>query len=495
MTRRQKSPQWDVIVIGTGLGGSAAGAICALHGLKTLILEKNQRPGGSCSYYYKQGFQLDTGTHLFIRGNSGPFGVCTRRLGMGTPIRFVHTRDTTHLRGMNIDVVLPSSRVGITLVLPRLVRQMRIPPREYPAVYRLFRDILRLTEQDIESLDRLTIRQFIHRYTDNAAVHTVVGFLLGLYFILPTWQASAGESIWNLQKLLRQLRLYYPKGGSVMIPKTFLQGARDHGAEVRYRASVREILVADGCVRGVVLEDGQSITGQAVISTTALQDTVLRLTGPEHFPEPYLEKVKGIQSSMIAVQAKIAVRGQLVTAGSIVGGTPLRFPGGFDNNLVNRAYRQVEKGRVPEFVPVYAPIPTNYDPQLAPDGHQIITACAVAPTLEIELKDAPSVWIARMMQALDEMIPGLQQNTVFCDTWSVQRIASWIGKSSGAAVTTGQTPDQVGIRRPGHRTPVRGLYVAGDCAGPARGVGTELACQSGMDCADLIARDRGDYLL
>ena len=33
------------------------------------------------------------------------------------------------------------------------------------------------------------------------------------------------------------------------------------------------------------------------------------------------------------------------------------------------------------------------------------------------------------------------------------------------------------------------LYLAGDCAGPARGVGTELVCQSGIDCADLIARD------
>ena len=31
---------WDVVVIGTGMGGSAAGAISALHGLKTLVLEK-----------------------------------------------------------------------------------------------------------------------------------------------------------------------------------------------------------------------------------------------------------------------------------------------------------------------------------------------------------------------------------------------------------------------------------------------------------------------
>ena len=36
------SASFDVVVIGTGMGGSAAGAISALNGLKTLILEAMQ---------------------------------------------------------------------------------------------------------------------------------------------------------------------------------------------------------------------------------------------------------------------------------------------------------------------------------------------------------------------------------------------------------------------------------------------------------------------
>ena len=93
------------------------------------------------------------------------------------------------------------------------------------------------------------------------------------------------------------------------------------------------------------------------------------------------------------------------------------------------------------------------------------------------------------------MIPELEENTIFCDTWSVQTLAKWIGKSSGSAITTAQTPDQVGYRRTPHETPVKGLYLAGDCAGPARGVGTELACQSGMDCGDLVASHWYNHLL
>ena len=65
---------FDAVVIGTGMGGSAAGAIAALNGLKTLIVEKNPRPGGSCSCHDKDGFRFDTGARMSIRGNNGPFG-------------------------------------------------------------------------------------------------------------------------------------------------------------------------------------------------------------------------------------------------------------------------------------------------------------------------------------------------------------------------------------------------------------------------------------
>jgi prolycopene isomerase len=57
-------------------------------------------------------------------------------------------------------------------------------------------------------------------------------------------------------------------------------------------------------------------------------------------------------------------------------------------------------------------------------------------------------------------------------------------------VSTGQTPDQVGANRPPVYTPVRGLYLAG-CNAGGRGVGTELAAASAMECADRILADLG----
>jgi len=94
-----------------------------------------------------------------------------------------------------------------------------------------------------------------------------------------------------------------------------------------------------------------------------------------------------------------------------------------------------------------------------------------------------------MMDAIYELTPEVKRYILWVDTYTVENIANWTGKLYGPAISTGQTPDQVGAKRPPIRTPVKGLYVCGDCAG-ARGIGTELATQSGIECSDEIIRDK-----
>ena len=53
---------YDVIIVGGGLGGLAAGVILASHQYITLLIEKNERLGGRFPSYYKDGFTIDVGT-------------------------------------------------------------------------------------------------------------------------------------------------------------------------------------------------------------------------------------------------------------------------------------------------------------------------------------------------------------------------------------------------------------------------------------------------
>lgn len=488
---------YDVIVIGTGMGGSAAGAVSALNGMRTLILEKNARPGGACSYYEKDGFQVDTGTHLFIRGNKGPFGVLTKRLGLGTPLEFVHTPYTVHFKGFNVDVNVPRSPLAVLyeFVIPRLLWQTKISPVHYPSIIKLFFDIARMKPHEMEAINNISVHDFMCRYTRNPEIRSMIASLLGLFFIVPPWDASAGESIWNLQKLAWEYNLGYPRGGCVIIPKTFLKGAERHGATLRCKAGVQKINVTGGRATGVTLENGEVFAARAVICTSNLSDTVERLTDPQLYPREYVQMVRGIIPSWTAVQAKIGLNRKLVKAGAIVGGVPLKVRGGLTDESIRHFIHQLDTGEYPDVLPIYAPVPSNYDPALAPPDCQLITVVACAPTLNVELKQDAQVWIDGMMDAIAAMVPHIREHIIFCDTWSVRTLAGWIGKSNGSAITTSQSPHQVAHRRPPHETPIRGLYMAGDCAGPAHGVGTELACQSGMDCGDLVASHVFNHLL
>jgi prolycopene isomerase len=216
------------------------------------------------------------------------------------------------------------------------------------------------------------------------------------------------------------------------------------------------------------------------------------MTGAEHFPERYASRVKGLKGSYIAVQAKIGLRRPLVKGGCIVGGVAQVDDVPDAHRWTDVQFKQLFEdfldGRVPKVVPLYGPIPTSFDPALAPPGRQLITACALAPTTDIDLEDAPKRWEDALVRSLEAVIPGLREEALFIDTAGVKFIEHWIGKEGGAAISTGQTPSQTGRRRPPVRTPVRGLYVCGDGAG-GRGVGTELACASGIEAANEVFRD------
>jgi len=488
----------NAVVIGSGIGGSAATLLLAHAGIPVTLVEKNRRIGGSCSGYEKQGFHVDIGTHMFCRGNKGPLGDVLRRTNDDGAIQFVRTRDIAELRFLDRDdptrirgVAVPSDVVRMPRFAMDLARALDLSPAEALRVGRLFTHILTMSEADVAALDHVTIEDFIAPFTQHAPTIAVFGFLLGLYFILPYWEVSAGEALWCFRRMARDNALSYPRGGSIAIPETYVRLAQRRGAEVRTGTGVRRIVIENGRTTGVELTDGTILPATIVISTSSLRTTVNKLVGPDNFPESYVTRANAVRGSFIAVQAKIGLSKKLVDAGAIVGGVgdgiDLSSVGTHD---MKEMFASLVRGEVPAIVPFYCPVPTNFDPKLAPPGHQLLTLCAVAPTSDVKLTSPPAAWEEAMLRTIRRVVPGLDEHTVFVDTFDVGFIESWIGKEFGPAVSTGQTPDQVGRKRPPVYTPIGGLYLAG-CNAGARGVGTELAAASAMECVDRILADLG----
>ncbi|TVQ85298.1 MAG: FAD-dependent oxidoreductase, partial [Bacteroidetes bacterium] len=54
---------YDIIIIGAGLGGLTAGAKLAKQGKKVLLIEQHDRPGGCATTFTRKDFTFEVGLH------------------------------------------------------------------------------------------------------------------------------------------------------------------------------------------------------------------------------------------------------------------------------------------------------------------------------------------------------------------------------------------------------------------------------------------------
>ena len=56
--------RYDVIVVGAGLGGMTAASLLAKRGLSVLMIEQQNKPGGSCTSFKREDHVFDVGTAM-----------------------------------------------------------------------------------------------------------------------------------------------------------------------------------------------------------------------------------------------------------------------------------------------------------------------------------------------------------------------------------------------------------------------------------------------
>ena len=70
---------YNVIVIGAGVGGLGVAALLSKQGRKVLLLEQSERVGGCCSTFEKNGYYFDLGASIIE--DAQVIDWCFQRLG------------------------------------------------------------------------------------------------------------------------------------------------------------------------------------------------------------------------------------------------------------------------------------------------------------------------------------------------------------------------------------------------------------------------------
>ena len=451
---------YDVVIIGSGIGATASGAILASNGLKILLVEKNNFIGGRCSTYEKDGFNMDVGIHLIGRTSKGPHGRILNMIGMEDAIEWVPLRK-------------PGPRwyhQGKIWTFPREFKDL-VSESEFSKLMKVFRDLLRI--KDTKELDRITVKSWLSQYSNNVLIHSFINTLCWLYFVFPYYEASAGEFVRCISSLSRDMSVGYPKGGCVSIPKAYAKGIKKFGGEIKTELQVKKVVIENNIAKGIELDNGEFISSNIVISNAGIIETVSNLVGRNYFNKTYLDGLDKLKYSMSGIMFKIALKKPI---------TNFKVVSSFTSEDPEERFKSILAGKVPDETDLFIPVPSNFDPNLAPKGKQLIIA-GTPVTLESFEKNREK-WIKNSMESIENIFPELSDNLMWMDITTPQDIELMAGKDA-SAIGLSQITGQTGIDRPSSVFSIEGLYLVGADTGKG-GIGTELAALSAIECSEVI---------
>jgi prolycopene isomerase len=296
----------DAVVIGAGNGGLTAALTLAGQGVKTLLLERHNIPGGCATSFVRGRFEFEVALHqlsgMGTETHPGPLRDLLGRMGVLGQLDFV-TMETLYRVVVpgRLDLRLPADRAAAVAAL-----QDRFPG-EAEAIERFFDLVYRFCDEVVGVFyfrDPKASREKYPLFSRYAL--TPAADVLDAHFADPLLKTAVGI-YWSYMGLPPRYLTFFDlalvlwayiefkpshiKGGSQALSNALLDGFRRAGGRARFNCGVHRIVVAEGRVRGVVTDEGDEIRTDYVISNAGTLTTYRDLIDAGQVPQRVFENL------------------------------------------------------------------------------------------------------------------------------------------------------------------------------------------------------------
>jgi all-trans-retinol 13,14-reductase len=277
--------KYDIIIIGSGLGGLVCGYILSKNGYKVAILEKNAQIGGCLQTFTRKGIKFDTGMHYIGSMNKGQIMYrFFKYLNLTEDVKISRLNrdghDIINFRGEEYPLAsgyenfedklsekFPKNRSEIKEYIKRIRKIANASP-----LYNLH-EINNSVFIETDYI-KTSINDFIASITSNNVLRNVLAGNLPLY------AGTKDKTPTYIHALINNLYIqsaYRIIGGSDIIAESLAKSIRSFGGDVFTKSDVLKIICDEYKAKAVMLADGTIFEGENFISNIHPQATLEKL--------------------------------------------------------------------------------------------------------------------------------------------------------------------------------------------------------------------------
>jgi phytoene dehydrogenase-like protein len=273
-----------------------------------------------------------------------------------------------------------------------------------------------------------------------------------------------------------------PRGGTGAISNSIAKAAEAYGATIKLNAPVKQILIKNGTASGVVLENGDELEANIVISGADPHRTFLKFVGEKELEPDFVKQIKRFR--MRGSSGKVNLALDRLPSFKCLPGHGLHLQGditvapGLD--YLERAYDDAKYGEFSKKPFMNIVLPSVTDPDVAPAGKHVMSVFVqYAP---YHLKEGPQAWPQHkeafgdaVCNVIEELAPGFKSSIVHRHILTPWDLEQTYGLTEGNIFHGELSVEQLAFLRPAagwarYRTPVDKLWMCGSGTHPGGGV-------------------------